>query len=58
MNSLLADAVATLLRAPGAWTVDPLAGTKNFAKGDGRYCSMIALVEHGVPLLPAGSGCF
>ena len=40
------DAVA----APRAWTVDPVDGTSNFVKGNGRFCSMIALLEYGVPV--------
>jgi len=33
------------------WLVDPLDGTKEFAKGDGDYTVNIALVEGGVPVL-------
>lgn len=33
-----------------AWTVDPVDGTSNFVKGNDRFCSMIALLERGVPV--------
>ena len=45
-NPAIRDAVA----APRAWTVDPVDGTSNFVKGNGRFCSMIALLEYGVPV--------
>ena len=45
-TSAIRDAVA----APRAWTVDPVDGTSNFVNGNGRFCSMIALLEHGVPV--------
>ena len=35
--------------ADRAWTVDPIDGTSNFVKGNERFCSMIALLENGVP---------
>ena len=38
------------VRAPRAWTVDPVDGTSNFVKGNGGFCSMVALLEHGVPV--------
>lgn len=36
--------------APVAWTVDPVDGTGNFVKGNDRFCSMVALLEHGRPV--------
>ncbi len=33
-----------------AWTVDPVDGTSNFVQGNDRFCSMIALLERGVPV--------
>lgn len=36
--------------APVAWTVDPVDGTGNFVKGIDRFCSMVALLEHGRPV--------
>lgn len=33
--------------APAVWIVDPVDGTKNFAKGDPNYAVMVALVEGG-----------
>lgn len=32
-----------------AWTIDPIDGTNNFVKGRERFCTMVALVAHGVP---------
>lgn len=45
-NPEILDAVCD----PRAWTVDPVDGTNNFVKGDDRFCSMIALLEKGVPV--------
>ena len=36
--------------APVAWTVDPVDGTGNFVAGDERFCCMVALMNHGVPV--------
>ena len=36
--------------APLAWTVDPVDGTNNFVNAKERFCSMVALLEHGVPV--------
>ena len=33
-----------------AWTVDPVDGTSNFVKGNERFCSMVSLLESGVPV--------
>lgn len=33
--------------APAVWVVDPVDGTKNFAKGDPNYAVMVALLEDG-----------
>ena len=33
-----------------AWTVDPVDGTSNFVKGNERFCSMVSLLERGVPV--------
>ena len=33
-----------------AWTLDPVDGTSNFVKASDMFCSMIALVEDGVPV--------
>ena len=33
-----------------AWTVDPVDGTSNFVKGNERFCSMVSLLEGGVPV--------
>jgi len=33
-----------------AWTVDPVDGTGNFVKGNDRFCSMVSLLQKGVPL--------
>ena len=33
-----------------AWTVDPIDGTSNFVKGNERFCSMISLLQAGVPV--------
>ncbi len=33
------------------WLVDPLDGTKEFIKGNGEFCSCIALIESGRPVL-------
>jgi fructose-1,6-bisphosphatase/inositol monophosphatase family enzyme len=41
----LLDALAG---AAPVWLVDPLDGTKNFARGDDRFGVMVALVERGV----------
>lgn len=35
---------------PVAWTVDPVDGTGNFVAGDERFCCMVALMHHGVPV--------
>lgn len=54
------------------WIVDPIDGTRGFAKKNGEFCIMVALVEDGVPVLgvvhdpaqsrmtyaTAGGGCF
>ena len=40
----LLDALAG---APAAWLIDPVDGTKNFAKGNADFGIMVALVEHG-----------
>ena len=37
-----------LARAAPAWLIDPIDGTKNFARGDDAFGVMIALVEAGV----------
>ena len=39
------------LGAPSIWIVDPLDGTKEFIKGIPEYCSAVALVEEGRPVL-------
>ncbi len=36
--------------APLAWTIDPVDGTNNFVKAKDRFCSMVALLENGVPV--------
>lgn len=36
--------------ATRAWTIDPVDGTNNFVKVKDRFCSMVALVEGGVPV--------
>ncbi len=47
-----------------AWLIDPIDGTKNFAKGDPRFGVMLALVEQGVTraswmgVPAAGTGAF
>jgi len=33
-----------------AWTVDPVDGTSNFVKGNERFCTMVSLLEAGVPV--------
>lgn len=33
-----------------AWTLDPVDGTSNFVKGNERFCSMVSLLEDGVPV--------
>lgn len=33
------------------WIVDPIDGTRGFAKKNGEFCIMVALVEDGVPVL-------
>ena len=35
---------------PVAWTVDPVDGTGNFVAGNERFCCMVALMDHGVPV--------
>lgn len=35
---------------PQAWTVDPVDGTSNFVKGNERFCSMVSLLDGGVPV--------
>ena len=35
---------------PVAWTVDPVDGTGNFVAGNERFCCMVALMNHGVPV--------
>ena len=35
---------------PVAWTVDPVDGTGNFVAGNERFCCMVALMHHGVPV--------
>lgn len=42
--------VLTHLRSGDCWLVDPLDGTKNFAKGWTGYAVMVARVEGGVPI--------
>ncbi|MDO9711086.1 3'(2'),5'-bisphosphate nucleotidase CysQ [Paracraurococcus lichenis] len=39
--------------APRFWLVDPLDGTRDFAKGRSEYASCIGLVEHGRAILGA-----
>src|SRR3954447_11255741 len=39
--------------APRTWLVDPLDGTRDFAKGRSEYAVCIGLIEHGRPLLGA-----
>lgn len=39
--------VAALSKEPSAWVVDPVDGTRNFAKGDDRFAVMAALVREG-----------
>ena len=36
--------------ADQAWTVDPVDGTGNFVKGSPNFCTMVALLERGVPV--------
>ena len=36
--------------APHAWTIDPVDGTNNFVKSKDRFCSMVALLQNGVPV--------
>lgn len=33
------------------WLVDPLDGTRDFVAGTGEFCVLIALIEHGRPIL-------
>jgi fructose-1,6-bisphosphatase/inositol monophosphatase family enzyme len=43
-NPTLLDALPV---AAAAWLIDPVDGTKNFAKGNADFGVMVALVEHG-----------
>jgi len=42
--------LGTRAGAPHAWTIDPVDGTNNFVKSKDRFCSMVALLEGGVPV--------
>lgn len=33
------------------WLIDPLDGTKGFLKGSDEFCVLVALIEHGRPIL-------
>jgi len=39
--------------APRYWILDPLDGTKNFCHGHPYFCTSLALVESGLPVLAA-----
>lgn len=36
---------------PRVWVIDPIDGTRGFAQKNGEFSIMIALVEHGVPVV-------
>jgi fructose-1,6-bisphosphatase/inositol monophosphatase family enzyme len=46
-------ASAAAMRSPTTWYVDPLDGTRQFARGEGPFGTMIALVHEGEPVLAA-----
>ena len=39
-----------LLNEPLIWIIDPIDGTKNYVKGDNKFCSMISIASYGVPI--------
>ena len=45
-----APGLRDLAGVPHAWTIDPVDGTSNFVKAKDRFCSMVALLEEGVPV--------
>jgi fructose-1,6-bisphosphatase/inositol monophosphatase family enzyme len=42
------DILSALNRTAPAWLIDPVDGTKNFARGNADFGVMLALVEHGI----------
>lgn len=47
------EGTAHATHAERLWVVDPLDGTWNFLRGSDRWCSAVALLEHGEPVLGA-----
>jgi len=45
------EGAARVLPAARFWLVDPLDGTREFARGSDEFCVCIALIERGVPVL-------
>ena len=39
-----------LLNEPLIWIIDPIDGTKNYVKGDNKFCSMISIASYGIPI--------
>lgn len=51
-NTSLADASSLTDAGAGrVWVLDPIDGTKNFVRGVPVWCTLIALVEDGVPIV-------
>lgn len=46
-----ADMLAVVSRSPELWLVDPLDGTRDFLAGTGEFCTCVALVRAGRPVL-------
>ncbi len=45
------DKINLLSSEPLVWVIDPIDGTKNFTRGNHRFCVMVCLVRHGTPVL-------
>lgn len=46
-----ASMLAVIKRSPEFWLVDPLDGTRDFLAGSGEFCTCVALVRAGRPVL-------
>ncbi len=45
------DRHALVVSARRVWIIDPIDGTRNFARGVPLFCVVVALMEHGSPVL-------
>ena len=47
------EALHTLARPESMWVIDPLDGTHVFANGGDDFCTMVAYVQQGIPVIGA-----